>query len=155
MACIPWKNAAKPASGWVKPFDPTKPSKPSRTRRRRRKCSPCTGRSIRSERAPLSREVAGRAPDPTDLNLGEAGTEGSGLGGPRTQARGASHPVYGLRSHERRRHGSGKLGLRTSGVEVAGDPTKVDQRNHSRDDLMQNSWKPRKQRSFGQAQSWL
>jgi len=29
MACIPWKNAAKPASGWVKPFDLRKPSKPS------------------------------------------------------------------------------------------------------------------------------
>src|SRR5436309_15087856 len=48
------------------------------------------GKVFRSERAALSREVAGRARDRTELHLGEAGTAGSGPGGTRTQARGAS-----------------------------------------------------------------
>src|SRR6202041_3850088 len=48
------------------------------------------GKVFRSERAALSREVAGRARDGTELHLGEAGTTGSGPGGARTQARGAS-----------------------------------------------------------------
>src|SRR5580692_12747979 len=38
----------------------------------------------------FSREVAGRARDGTELHLGEAGTTGSGPGGARRQARGAS-----------------------------------------------------------------
>src|SRR6202051_3813055 len=45
---------------------------------------------FRSERAALSREVTGRARDRTELHLGEAGAAGSGPGGARTQARGAS-----------------------------------------------------------------
>src|ERR1700693_5557399 len=48
------------------------------------------GKVFRSERAALSREVAGRARDGTELHLGEAGAAGSGPGGARTQARGAS-----------------------------------------------------------------
>src|ERR1700727_122061 len=48
------------------------------------------GKVFRSERAALSREVAGRARDRTELHLGEAGVAGSGAGGARTQARGAS-----------------------------------------------------------------
>src|ERR1700726_3029468 len=48
------------------------------------------GKVFRSERAALSREVAGRARDGTELHLGEAGTAGSGPGSARTQARGAS-----------------------------------------------------------------
>src|SRR5208337_4746420 len=48
------------------------------------------GKVFRSERAALSREVAGRARDRTELHLGEAGAAGSGPGGARTQARGAS-----------------------------------------------------------------
>src|SRR5580704_19147236 len=48
------------------------------------------GEVFRSERAALSREAAGRAWDRTELHLGEAGTAGSGPGGARTQARGAS-----------------------------------------------------------------
>src|SRR6202166_2645772 len=48
------------------------------------------GKVFRSERAALSREVAGRARDRTELQRGEAGTAGSGPGGARTQARGAS-----------------------------------------------------------------
>src|SRR6201987_4276612 len=48
------------------------------------------GEVFRSERAALSREVAGRARDRTELHLGEASPAGSGPGGTRTQARGAS-----------------------------------------------------------------
>src|SRR5207302_10770760 len=48
------------------------------------------GEVFRSERAAFSREVAGRARDRTELHLGEAGVAGSGPGGARTQARGAS-----------------------------------------------------------------
>src|SRR5579864_4177246 len=48
------------------------------------------GEVFRSERAALSREVAGRARDRTELHLGEASTAGSGPGEERTQARGAS-----------------------------------------------------------------
>src|SRR5580698_1236336 len=48
------------------------------------------GKVFRSERAALSREAAGRAWDRTELHLGEAGTAGSGPGGARTQAWGAS-----------------------------------------------------------------
>src|SRR6202043_3220383 len=48
------------------------------------------GEVFRSERAALSREVAGRARDRTELHLGEAGVTGSGPGGARTQAWGAS-----------------------------------------------------------------
>src|SRR6266853_5622470 len=48
------------------------------------------GKIFRSERAALSREVAGRAWHRTELHLGEAGVAGSGPGGARTQARGAS-----------------------------------------------------------------
>jgi hypothetical protein len=48
------------------------------------------GKVFRSERAALSREVAGRARDRAELHLGEAGAAGSGAGGARTQARGAS-----------------------------------------------------------------
>src|SRR5450631_2223899 len=48
------------------------------------------GKVFRSERAALSREVAGRARDRTELHLGEAGTAGSGPGGARTQAGGTS-----------------------------------------------------------------
>src|ERR1700727_1797215 len=48
------------------------------------------GKVFRSEPAALSREVAGRARDGTELHLGEAGTTGSGPGGARRQARGAS-----------------------------------------------------------------
>src|SRR6202142_2724807 len=48
------------------------------------------GKIFRSERADLSREVAGRARDRTELHLGEAGTAGSGPGGAGTQARSAS-----------------------------------------------------------------
>src|ERR1700747_3854767 len=48
------------------------------------------GEVFRSERAALSREVAGRARDRTELHLGEAGTAGSGAGGAGTQAWGAS-----------------------------------------------------------------
>src|SRR5208282_2866262 len=48
------------------------------------------GKVFRSERAAFSREVAGRARDRTELHLGEAGAAGSGAGGARTQARGAS-----------------------------------------------------------------
>ncbi len=48
------------------------------------------GKIFRSERAALSREAAGRARDRTELHLGEAGAAGSGAGGARTQARGAS-----------------------------------------------------------------
>src|ERR1700678_904801 len=48
------------------------------------------GEVFRSERAALSREAAGRARDRTELHLGEAGAAGSGSGGARTQARGAS-----------------------------------------------------------------
>src|SRR5450755_3057891 len=47
------------------------------------------GKVFRSERAALSREVAGRAWDRTELHLGEAGAAGSGSGGARTQARSA------------------------------------------------------------------
>src|SRR5579864_871974 len=45
---------------------------------------------FRSERAALSREVAGRARDRTELHLGKAGAAGSGPGGARTQAWSAS-----------------------------------------------------------------
>src|SRR5882672_11411926 len=48
------------------------------------------GKVFRSERAALSREVAGRARDRTELQLGEAGTAGSGPGGARRQAWSAS-----------------------------------------------------------------
>src|ERR1039458_444114 len=48
------------------------------------------GKGFRSERAALSREVAGRARDRTELHLGEAGIAGSGPGGAWTQARSAS-----------------------------------------------------------------
>src|ERR1700756_4469965 len=48
------------------------------------------GKVFRFERAALSREVAGRARDRTELHLGEAGVAGSGPGGTRTQAWGAS-----------------------------------------------------------------
>src|SRR5579871_6318731 len=48
------------------------------------------GKIFRSECAALSREVAGRAWDRTELHLGEAGIAGSRPGGARTQARGAS-----------------------------------------------------------------
>src|SRR6266576_6937470 len=48
------------------------------------------GEVFRSERAALSREVAGRARDRAELHLGEAGAAGSGPGGAGTQARGAS-----------------------------------------------------------------
>src|SRR6202008_2080894 len=48
------------------------------------------GKVFRSERAALSREVAGRARDRAELHLGEAGIAGSGPGGTRTQAWGAS-----------------------------------------------------------------
>src|SRR5258708_29317811 len=48
------------------------------------------GEIFRSERAALSREVAVRARNRTELHLGEAGIAGSGPGGARTQARGAS-----------------------------------------------------------------
>src|SRR5271169_5405026 len=48
------------------------------------------GKVFRSERAALSREVAGRARDRIELHLGEASTAGSGPGGARTQAWGAS-----------------------------------------------------------------
>src|SRR5437588_6042722 len=48
------------------------------------------GEVFRSERAALSREVAGRARGRTELHLGEAGAAGSGLGGAWTQAWGAS-----------------------------------------------------------------
>ena len=49
-----------------------------------------SGKVFRSERAAFSREVAGRARDRIELHLGEAGAAGSGPGGARTQARGAS-----------------------------------------------------------------
>src|SRR5919204_1851097 len=48
------------------------------------------GKVFRSERAALPREVAGRARDRAELDLGEAGATGSGAGGARTQAWGAS-----------------------------------------------------------------
>src|ERR1700752_2932799 len=48
------------------------------------------GKVFRFERAALSREVAGRARDRAELHLGEAGIAGSGPGGARAQARGAS-----------------------------------------------------------------
>src|SRR5579859_7589198 len=48
------------------------------------------GEVFRSERAALSREVADRARDRTELYLGEASVAGSEAGGARTQARGAS-----------------------------------------------------------------
>src|SRR5208337_5687788 len=48
------------------------------------------GKVFRSERAAFSREVGCRARDRTELQLGEAGAAGSGPGGARTQARGAS-----------------------------------------------------------------
>src|SRR6201988_1652696 len=48
------------------------------------------GEVFRSERAALSREVAGRARDRTELHLGEASIARSRAGGTRTQARGAS-----------------------------------------------------------------
>src|ERR1700685_3493721 len=48
------------------------------------------GKVFRSECAALSREAAGRARDRTELHLGEAGAAGSGPGGARPQARGAS-----------------------------------------------------------------
>src|SRR6201987_702859 len=48
------------------------------------------GKVFRSESAAFSREVAGRARDRTELQLGEAGTAGSGPGGARTPAWGAS-----------------------------------------------------------------
>src|ERR1035441_10595670 len=46
------------------------------------------GKVFRSERAALSREVAGRARDRTELHLGEAGTAGSGPGGAWTERSG-------------------------------------------------------------------
>src|SRR5579859_7368830 len=48
------------------------------------------GEVFRSERAALSREVGCRARDRTELYLGEASVAGSGPGGARTQAWGAS-----------------------------------------------------------------
>src|SRR5271170_1453858 len=48
------------------------------------------GKVFRSECAALPREVAGGAWNRTELHLGEAGAAGSGPGGARTQARGAS-----------------------------------------------------------------
>src|SRR6266513_2811203 len=48
------------------------------------------GKIFRSEGAAFSGEAANRARDRTELHLGEAGTAGSGPGGARTQARGAS-----------------------------------------------------------------
>src|SRR5450755_4195703 len=48
------------------------------------------GEVFRSERAAFSREVAGRARHRTELQLGEAGAAGSGVGGARAQTRGAS-----------------------------------------------------------------
>src|SRR6201997_205433 len=48
------------------------------------------GEVFRSERAALSREVAGRARDRAELHLGEAGIAGSRPGGARAHARGAS-----------------------------------------------------------------
>src|SRR5271163_87706 len=48
------------------------------------------GEVFRSERTAFSREVAGGARDRTELQLGEAGAAGSGVGGAWTQAWGAS-----------------------------------------------------------------
>src|ERR1051326_2307744 len=48
------------------------------------------GKVFRSERAALSREVAGRARDRTELQLGEAGAAGSGTGGAGAQTWSAS-----------------------------------------------------------------
>src|SRR6266436_5073679 len=48
------------------------------------------GKVFRSERAALSREVAGRARDRAELHLGEAGVAGSWVSGARAQAWSAS-----------------------------------------------------------------
>src|SRR5208337_2483070 len=49
-----------------------------------------SGEVFRSERAAFSREAAGRARDRVELQLGEAGLAGSGIGGAGAEARGAS-----------------------------------------------------------------
>src|SRR6266513_644807 len=48
------------------------------------------GEVFRSERAAFSRETAGRAPDRSELHLGEAGVAGSRVSGARAQAWSAS-----------------------------------------------------------------